>query len=300
MGIDPHLLVEERPCPLSTCSAPAGSPCRTMAGKVASSYHMARFQLVPSLRSELRIATPAVRNPGATWRELPAPTPGAPSLVAEIRLGYARVSTKGQEIQSQIDALTAAGVHRLFHEAVGTRVRERPEMRAALAAAREYRSSGAKVTLVVHEMKRLGRGALELLKVAEELRDAGIELELLTGLLRGKHDPAGYGAALFAFFAAMAEAERDYIRDKTLEGQETARAKGKVIGGVRVTNADMLAMALYLRDHEHLSLREIAARLVITSGAKKGQHPSPATVMRMLREQDEQVAAEAVAEVEAE
>ncbi|MGW6257694.1 hypothetical protein [Streptomyces sp. NPDC055085] len=111
-------------------------------------------------------------------------------------------------------------------------------------------------------------------------------MEFLTGPLQGKHDPAGYGAALFAFFAAMAEAERDYIRDKTLEGHETARSKGKVIGGARVTDGDMLAMALLLREQE-LSLREIAGRLVITTGKKKGQHPSPVTVMRMLREHDE-------------
>lgn len=161
-------------------------------------------------------------------------------------------------------------------------------MKAALAAAREYRSLGAKVTLVVHEMKRLGRSALELLKVAEELRDAEIELEFLTGPLAGKHDPSGHGAALFAFFAAMAESERDYIRDKTLEGQETARKNGKAIGGVKVSDDDMLATALRLRDQEHLSLREIASRLVIRTGKKRGQRPAPATVMRMLREYDEQ------------
>ena len=51
----------------------------------------------------------------------------------------------------------------------------------------------------------------------------------------------------------------------------------------------MLSMALHLRGQE-LSLREIAARLVITKGAKKGEHPSPATVMRMLREHDQRSA----------
>jgi Resolvase, N terminal domain len=128
-------------------------------------------------------------------------------------------------------------------------------------------------------------------KVAEELRDAEIELEFLTGPLAGKHNSAGHGAALFAFFAAMAESERDYIRDKTLEGQETARSKGKAIGGVPVSHDDMLATAVRLRDEEHLSLREIASRLVIRTGKKRGQHPSPATVMRMLREHDEQMGA---------
>jgi len=57
----------------------------------------------------------------------------------------------------------------------------------------------------------------------------------------------------------------------------------------------MLAVALHLRGQE-LSLRDIAARLVISiTGKKKGQHPSPATVMRMLREHDEKTAAAAAA-----
>ncbi|MGV9884790.1 hypothetical protein [Streptomyces sp. NPDC003006] len=50
-------------------------------------------------------------------------------------------------------------------------------------------------------------------------------------------------------------------------------------------------MALHLRDEKEMSLRDIAKRLVITTGAKKGQQPSPATVMRMLREYDELTAA---------
>ncbi|WP_327271088.1 recombinase family protein [Streptomyces sp. NBC_01224] len=136
---------------------------------------------------------------------------------------------------------------------------------------------------MVHEMKRLGRGALELLKVAEELRDAEIELEFLTGPLAGKHNPSGHGAALFAFFAAMAESERDYIRDKTLEGQETARTKGKAIGvsrsPTRTCSPPPCACAT-----------TNASRLVIRTGKKRGQHPAPATVMRMLREHDEQTA----------
>ncbi|MFE7119858.1 hypothetical protein ACFU99_31010 [Streptomyces sp. NPDC057654] len=65
----------------------------------------------------------------------------------------------------------------------------------------------------------------------------------------------------------------------------------KTIGGARVADEAMLNMALHLRDVEKLCLRDIASRLVITTGAKKGQHPSAPTVMRMLRDHDEQVAA---------
>jgi DNA invertase Pin-like site-specific DNA recombinase len=79
--------------------------------------------------------------------------------------------------------------------------------------------------------------------------------------------------------------EREYIRDRTLEGHEPARSRGKTIGGAAVTDEAMLSMALHLRE-QNLSLRDIVARLVITKGKKKGRHPSPATVMRMFREHD--------------
>ncbi|MET8876529.1 hypothetical protein [Nocardia sp. NPDC004604] len=80
--------------------------------------------------------------------------------------------------------------------------------------------------------------------------------------------------------------EREYIRDRTLEGHESARKRGKAIGGAAVVDDAMLSMALHLREHDH-SLRDIAARLVITKGKKKGQHPSPATILRLLRDHDQ-------------
>ncbi|MCO8303265.1 hypothetical protein [Streptomyces sp. RKCA744] len=71
------------------------------------------------------------------------------------------------------------------------------------------------------------------------------------------------------------------------KGHESARKRGKTIGGATVADPNMPAMALHLRE-QGLSLRDVAAKLVITTGKKKGQHPSPATVMRMLRDHDEQ------------
>ncbi|WP_433232518.1 hypothetical protein [Actinomadura formosensis] len=112
--------------------------------------------------------------------------------------------------------------------------------------------------------------------------------EFLTGELEGSHEPSGI---VFAVLAAMSGTEREYIRDRTLEGHESARKCGKTIGGAGIADESMLSMALHLREQE-MSLRDIAARLVISKSAKKGQHPSPATVMRMLREHDEQAAAE--------
>ena len=64
---------------------------------------------------------------------------------------------------------------------------------------------------------------------------------------------------VFTVLAALSGMEREYIRDRTLEGHESARARGKSIGGAAVTDEAMLAVALHLRGQE-LSLRDIAAR----------------------------------------
>ncbi|WP_231510046.1 recombinase family protein [Streptosporangium roseum] len=103
--------------------------------------------------------------------------------------------------------------------------------------------------------------------LAEQLRAAGIGLEFLTGELQGTHDPSG---VVFTVLAALSEMERDYIRDRPMEGHESARSRGKAIGGATVTDEAMLAMAPHLRE-QNLSLRDIAARLVITKGRKKGR-----------------------------
>ena len=206
-----------------------------------------------------------------------------------MRIGYARASTVRQSLDTQADSLRAAGVTRIFAEKISTRAVTRPELGKAVALASEMRASGVAVTLVVHEHKRLGRG-IDLAALAEQLRAAGIGLEFLAGELQGSHDPSG---VVFTVLAALSGMEREYIRDRTLEGHESARARGKAIGGAAVTDDAMLAVALHLRGQE-LSLRDIAARLVIATGKKKGQHPSPATVLRMLRAHDEKADAAAV------
>jgi hypothetical protein len=268
---DDFLRVEANDCPMSSCAAPAGSPCRTGKGKVAVQYHTARFRLVPSLAKILNVPTPALRKPGSVWVELPHPATAGAKLAGQVRIGYARASTVRQSLDTQLDSLKAAGVTRIFSEKISTRATSRPELDKAVDLARELRASGVGVTLVVHEHKRLGRG-IELAALSEQLKAAGISLEFLTGELQGSHDPSGI---VFTVLAALSGMEREYIRDRTLEGHESARTRGKTIGGATVTDDAMLGMALHLQD-QNLSLRDIAARLVITKGKKKGQHPSPA------------------------
>ncbi|PZT75275.1 recombinase family protein [Streptomyces sp. AC1-42T] len=262
--------VEAHTCPMSTCAVPPGSPCHTGRGKVAVQYHTARFRLVPQLAKVLNVPTPAVRKPGSAWTELPRPVDTGAEPVGHVRLGYRRAFTARQSLDAQFDAMAESEVNRVFADKISARAAKRPELEAAVTLAGEIRSSGVRVTLVVHEHKRLGRG-IELAVLAEELKACDVGLAFLTGELQGSHDPSGI---VLTVLAAMSGMERGYIRDRTLEGHESARKRGKTIGGAGVVDDAMHSMALHLREQE-MSLRGIAARLVITAGGKKGQHPTP-------------------------
>jgi len=74
---------------------------------------------------------------------------------------------------------------------------------------------------------------------------------------------------VFTVLAALSGVEREYIRDRTLESHESARTRGKSIGGATVTDAPSTFA------NRTSAMRAIAARLVITQGKKKGQHPPP-------------------------
>jgi DNA invertase Pin-like site-specific DNA recombinase len=148
--------------------------------------------------------------------------------VADIRIGYARCSTLTQELQSQLDAL-AIPRDKIFSEKISTRMRVRPQFEAALAKARDIKAHAphCRVIFTVNEMKRLGRDAAEPTALADHLVAHGLVLEMLAGPLPGIYDPTGPGRILFAFFAALAETERDNIREGTLEGLDAAARQGK-------------------------------------------------------------------------
>ncbi|RMI44444.1 recombinase family protein [Streptomyces triticirhizae] len=281
--------VERHACP--TCKVEPGSACRTKSGKVAPKYHTPRFQLVPSLARSLDVRTPADRRPGTLW------TPGAAVVVpavptdrklAPVRLGYARCSTVSQELQGQLDELAKADCHKVFSEKISTRVKHRPELAAALDLAKRFKEAAPQQTVIltVTEMKRLGRDADELTTLARTLQENAISLEMLRGPLPGVYDPSGSGALLFAFFAAMAEAEREGIREATLEGLESARDRGRHGGRPKVITDDMLAITR-ARMAKGESVRDIAKGLTITEGKNAGEAPSAASLYRALAEADQ-------------
>ena len=281
--------VERYPCP--RCGVQPGSPCRSRSGAVATAYHTGRFTKVARLAKELRVPTPADRGPGQPWRPgtpPPAPIP-ADTPSADIRIGYARCSHLTQELQSQLDALAAHGIGRdkIFTEKVSSRVRVRPRFEAALEACRQIKAHAphCRVILTVYEMKRLGRDSAELTALADHLTAHGIALEMLAGSVTGIYDPSGTGRVLFAFFAAMAETERENIREATLEGLNAASRKGHHGGRPPVITEDMLHTVLRRRAGGE-SVEDIRPDLIIPTGKRKGRNPSPASIYRALAEHD--------------
>jgi DNA invertase Pin-like site-specific DNA recombinase len=167
---------------------------------------------------------PADRGSGRKWTQGPEVAAAKPETNgAPIRIGYARCSTTIPELQSPLDALATAHCTRVFSEKISTRIKIRPKLENALTLAHEIKAAAPdqSVILTVHEMKRLARNAAELMTLSAELQADGIQLELLIGTLTGIYDPNGMGAMFFAVLAVAGQIERDYIREKTLEGQSS-------------------------------------------------------------------------------
>ncbi|MER7952795.1 recombinase family protein [Streptomyces sp. NPDC096079] len=228
---------------------------------------------------------------GRASRGGPAPRPPAPINPdlpsTDIRIAYARCSTLGQELGSQLDALAGHGIPRdkVFNEKISTRIRVRPKFEEALRTAREVKAHAphCRVVFTVYAMKRLGRDAAEITALADHLTAHGLILEMLAGPLPGIYDPTGPGKLLFAFFAAMAETERENIRESTLEGLDTAARKGKHGGRPPVITDGMLHTVLRRRAGGE-SVKQIQPGLIIPTGKCKGHNPSVASLYRTLAE----------------
>ncbi|MFJ4526415.1 recombinase family protein [Streptomyces sp. NPDC088810] len=278
------LAVERHDCP--NCDAPAGSACRTRGGKTAAKYHTPRFVLVPALREELEIPVPADRHPGRAWKQGPGARRGArpPHRAAGADRLRPHLDPR-QELASQLEALHRAQCHKVFKEPISTRVKVRPELEKALALAHQFKEAAPETPVIftVHELKRLARNAAELMTLSAELQAGGMQLELLTGPLTGIYDPNGMGAMFFAVLAVAGQIERNYIRDKTLEGQVIAASKGNHGGRPKVIDDDMLTFAVALKD-KGVPVPEIAKKLTIKTGKNAGKSPSVASLYRALAE----------------
>lgn len=136
------------------------------------------------------------------------------------RIGYARVSTDDQNLDLQLDALRRAGIADgcLYSDTASGKDAERKELAACLKALREGD------TLVVWRLDRLGRSLPDLVRIIGELEKKGVGFESLTEKIETS---SAAGKLVFHVFAALAEFERNLIRERTRAGLVAARARGR-------------------------------------------------------------------------
>lgn len=175
-----------------------------------------------------------------------------------MKIGYARISTKDQKLDLQIDALKKAGCEKVYHDQVSGAKANRPALNQML----EHLRKGDVV--IIWKLDRLGRSLKHLVELVSDFMERGIGLLSL-------NDPVdtttAHGRLVFNIFASLAEFERELIRERTKAGLEAARARGRKGGRPSGLSEDaqktaMVAETLY--KEKTLSIDEICSRLRIS------------------------------------
>ena len=170
------------------------------------------------------------------------------------RIGYARVSTDDQRLDLQKDALTGAGCIDIYEEKESGKNADRP----ALGYCRRALAAGD--TLVVWRLDRLGRSLPDLVQIVAELESAGVGFESLTERIETS---SAAGKLVFHVFAALAEFERNVIRERTHAGLAAARARGRKGGRKKRLDPAKQELALRLYHERKHTVAEICRMMGI-------------------------------------
>ena len=188
-------------------------------------------------------------------------------------IGYARISTLEQSLDLQIDALKKAGCEKIFSDTISGSKAKRPGLDECL----EYARSGD--TIAVWKLDRLGRNLKHLIETVQALEDRGVGFK---SLQENIDTTTPGGKLIFHVFGALAEFERDLIRERTLAGLAAARARGRIGGRKPALKAKKREVALALYRDKGVSIAEICRTLKISRttfyrslGLKKGDAPLP-------------------------
>ena len=172
-----------------------------------------------------------------------------------MRIGYARVSTDDQHLDLQLDALKQAGCERCLHDQSSGAKASRPGLDQALALLR------AGDVLVVWRLDRLGRSLRDLIDLVSSLEAQNIGLCSLQESI----DTSTHGGKLvFHVFGALAEFERNLIRERTQAGLNAARARGKKGGRQKALDRSKRELAAQLYHERQRSIDEICTLMGIS------------------------------------
>ena len=170
-------------------------------------------------------------------------------------IGYARVSKTEQHLELQLDALNKAGCEQIFTDKITGSKIERKGLEEALSHLRKGD------TLVVWRLDRLGRSLKHLIETLTGLREKEIEFKSLTENI---DTSTPTGVLMFHFIGALAEFERNLIRERTNAGLEAARARGHFGGRRKVGETETKRMARKLYEDKSISIKDICKSLRIS------------------------------------
>ena len=174
-----------------------------------------------------------------------------------MNIGYARVSTQDQNLALQQDAL-ASCCEKIFTDTLSGAKADRPGLAAALSHLREGD------VLIVWKLDRLGRSLKQLIDVAQDLEKRGIGLRSLQEQI---DTTTPGGKLVFHVFGALAEFERDLVRERTNAGLVSARARGRVGGRKPVLTGTKAAAALALYRDGKTPVKDVCATLGVSRSA---------------------------------
>src|ERR687895_2056759 len=171
-------------------------------------------------------------------------------------IGYARVSTHDRTLNLQRDALQQAGCDKIFTDTASGAKTERKGLDAALAYVRKGD------ILVVWRLDRLGRSLPHLITTMTSLEEQGIGFKSLTENI---DTTTSGGKLIFHIFGALAEFERDIIKERTNAGLTAARARGRQGGRPRSSLSEdrKLQMARQMYENKNLPIKDICKALGI-------------------------------------
>jgi DNA invertase Pin-like site-specific DNA recombinase len=171
------------------------------------------------------------------------------------RVGYARVSTLDQDDAMQRDALAAAGCERVFVDKASGKLDHRPGLDSMLEQLRPGDS------VVVWRLDRLGRSLRNLIDLVSELESRGVGFVSLTESI---DTTTPGGKLIFHIFGALAEFERDLIRERTMAGLAAARARGRKGGRPTVWTPAKRQLARQMYDSRAHDVATIARVLGVS------------------------------------
>jgi len=186
-----------------------------------------------------------------------------------MKVGYARVSTHDQNLSLQLDALKQAGCEEIYQDQVSGAKVGRSGLQEALA----YLRQGD--TLVVWRLDRLGRSLKHLIETVTMLEERGIGLQSLQESI---DTTTSGGRLVFHIFGALAEFERNLIRERTQAGLQAARTRGRKGGRPKALDAKKAKLLYQLYDEKKHSVMELCDIMGISKSTlytyleQRGEH----------------------------